>query len=125
VFSQKVVLQIYERQELVSYRKTSIDSVLTNPDLPHPTETVDVRYILNLDDKTSSYYVDGEMTSVLPIETVFNETGGLVVRILEEGFDYGLVLHTEENNPSAIWYWYTDGMTTIKKMISFEFIKNG
>ena len=125
VFSQKVVLQIYEHQELVSYRQTSIDSVLTNPDLPYPTETVDVRYILNLDDKTSSYYVDGELTSVLPIETYFNETGGLVVKILEDGFDYGLVLRTEEGNPSAIWYWYTDGMTTVKKMVNFEFIKNG
>jgi len=124
VFSQKVVLQIYEHQELVSYRQTSIDSVLTNPDLPYPTETVDVRYILNLDDKTSSYYVDGELTSVLPIETYFNETGGLVVKILEDGFDYGLVLRTEEGNPSALWYWCTEDMTTVKKMVNFEFIKN-
>ena len=124
VFSQKVILQINERQELVSYRKTSLDSVLTNPDLPHPTETVDVRYVLDLDEKTSSYFVGGALTSVLPIDTYFNETGGLVVKILEDGFDYGLVLRTDEGNPSALWYWCTEDMTMVKKMVNFEFIKN-
>ena len=124
VFSQKVILQINERQELVSYRETSLDSVLANPDLPYPVESVDVRYVLDLDEKTSSYFVGGALTSVLPIDTYFNETGGLVVKILEDGFDYGLVLHTEESNPSALWYWCTEDMTMVKKMVNFEFIKN-
>jgi len=122
--AQKIILQIHERQEFVSYRKTSLDSVLANPDAPSEAETVDVRYILDLDEKTSSYFVGGEMVSVLPIETYFNETGGLVVKILEDGFDYGLVLRTEEGNPSALWYWCTEDMTTVKKMVNFEFIKN-
>jgi len=124
VFSQKVILQINERQEFVSYRETSLDSVLANPDLPYPAESVDVRYVLDLDEKTSSYFVGGALTSVLPIDTYFNETGGLVVKILEDGFDYGLVLHTEESNPSALWYWCTEDMTMVKKMVNFEFIKN-
>ena len=124
VFSQKVILQINERQEFVSYRETSLDSVLANPDLPYPAESVDVRYVLDLDEKTSSYFVGGALTSVLPIDTYFNETGGLVVKILEDGFDYGLVLRTDEGNPSALWYWCTEDMTMVKKMVNFEFIKN-
>lgn len=124
VFSQKVILQINEHQELVSYRETSLDSVLANPDLPYPVESVDVRYVLDLDEKTSSYFVGGALTSVLPIDTYFNETGGLVVKILEDGFDYGLLIHTDEGSPSAMWYWYAQGMTTVKKMVNFEFIKN-
>ena len=124
-FSQKVILQIYERQKLVSYRKTSLDSVLANPDEPYEAESVDVRYVLDLDEKTSSYFVGGEMASVLPINTYFNETGELVVKILEAGFDYGLLLNTDEQYPTAYWFWFEEDKTTVKKMTRFQFIKPG
>jgi len=125
LLSQKVVLQVYERQELVSYRKTSLDSVLANPDEPYEAESVDVRYVLDLDEKTSSYFVGGEMASVLPINTYFNETGELVVKILEAGFDYGLLLNTDEQYPTAYWFWFEEDKTTVKKMTRFQFIKPG
>lgn len=124
-FSQKVILQINERQELVSYRKTSLDSVLANPDATFPPDTVNTCFVFNLNDKTSNYYVEGKFLSVLPIETFFNETGELVVKILQEGLDYGLLLNTDDQHPTAYWFWFEEDKTTVKKMTRFQFIKPG
>ena len=125
LLSQKVVLQVYERQELVSYRKTSLDSVLANPDATFPPDIVNTCFVLNLNDKTSNYYVEGKFWSVLPIETFFNETGELVVKILQEGLDYGLLLNTDDQHPTAYWFWFEEDKTTVKKMTRFQFIKPG
>ncbi|NBO59391.1 MAG: hypothetical protein EBU82_00305 [Flavobacteriia bacterium] len=54
-FSQKIILEVYERQEMRCFRKTTLDSVLSLPDAVYETDTVAARYVIDLDEKTSSY----------------------------------------------------------------------
>jgi len=44
------------------------------------------------------------------------------VPILEDDFDYGLFLNPIEEN--ALWYWYDEDMTTVKKITQFPFLKS-
>ncbi len=123
-FSQKIVIEIFERQEMVSFRSTTLDSVLMSPDIlrdPDPTKTT---YVIDLNDETSSYYVNDEFLSVLPIQTIRTNDGLLIVKILEEGFDYGLIIHMGQKQDNVLWYWNSVGMTTVKKTNKFNIIKS-
>ena len=54
-FSQKIILEVYERQEMSCFRKTTQYSVLSLPDAVYETDPVDTRYVIDLDEKTSTY----------------------------------------------------------------------
>jgi hypothetical protein len=123
-FSQKIIVHIFERQEMVSFSKTRIDSVLTNPDYVYELDTNQITYQIDLDEKTSTYFLNGKKLSVLPIK--FEDIGDnfLKINILEDGFDYGVIVNTDPQNESIIWFWLTDEMTTVKKISKFVFEKS-
>jgi hypothetical protein len=123
-FSQKIVIEIFERQELVSYRNTTLDSVIMNPDVVNDLEVTKTTYVIDLNENTSSYFVDGEFLSVLPVDVVRAGDGLFVVKILEEGFDYGLIVNIGNNGDNVLWYWNTEQMTTVKKMTKFNILKS-
>jgi len=123
-FSQKLVIEIFERQELVSYKNTTLDSVLMSPDEVSELEVTKTTYVIDLDEKTSSYFVGGEFLSVLPVDVIRDDDGLFVIKILEEGFDYGLIVHIGNNGDSVLWYWNGYQMTTVKKMTKFNIVKS-
>ncbi|MFM7388681.1 MAG: hypothetical protein ACKO5L_11045 [Bacteroidota bacterium] len=122
--SQKIVLEVYERQEMSCFRKTTLDSVLLLPDAVYAIDTVDARYVIDLDEKTSTYtrFNNPNFISVLPIAFEQHGKEMIQVHILEDGFDYGLFLNPIEEN--ALWYWYDEDMTTVKKITQFRFVKS-
>jgi len=122
-FSQKLVIEIFERQELVSYRNTTLDSVIMNPDVINDLEITKTTYVIDLNKKTSSYYVGEEFLSVLPIDVITTGDGLFIIKILEEGFDYGLIVNIGYENENVLWYWNANQMTTVKKMIKFNIVK--
>jgi len=123
-FSQKIILEVYERQEMRCFRKTTLDSVLSLFDAVFETDTVDTRYVIDLDEKTSSYtrFNYPNVISVLPIAIEQHGKEIIQVHILEDGFDYGLFLNPIKEN--ALWYWYDEDMTTVKKITQFRFVKS-
>ena len=123
-FSQKLVIEIFERQELVSYRNTTLDSVIMSPDVVSDLEVTKTTYVIDLDEKTSSYFVGEELLSVLPVDVIRGGDGLFVVKILEKGFDYGLIVHIGNDGDNVLWYWNADQMTTVKKMIKFNIVKS-
>jgi len=123
-FSQKLVIEIFERQELVSYRNTTLDSVIMSPDKVYDLEVTKTTYVIDLDEKTSSYFVGEELLSVLPVDVIRGGDGLFVVKILEKGFDYGLIVHIGNDGDNVLWYWNADQMTTVKKMIKFNIVKS-
>lgn len=123
-FSQKLVIEIFERQELISYRNTTLDSVLMSPDEVSELEVTKTTYVIDLDEKTSSYFVGGEFLSVLPVDVIRAGDGLFVVKILEEGFDYGLIVHIGYDGDNVLWYWNGYQMTTVKKMTKFNIVKS-
>ena len=123
-FSQKLVIEIFERQEFVSYRNTTLDSVIMNPNVVSDLEVTKTTYVIDLNENTSSYFVGGEFLSVLPVDVVRDGDGLFVIKILEEGFDYGLIVHIGNNGDSVLWYWNAEQMTTVKKMTKFNIVKS-
>lgn len=116
---QKLIIHVYERTEHVCFRKTTIDSTLNNPDIAYDLDTAHTRYEIDLGKLTSSYYVNDELLSVLPI-TLFKPSENLLkISIMEEGFDYGLLVQTDPFHENVTWFWFLDHQTTVKKISKF------
>jgi hypothetical protein len=120
-FSQKIIIHVFEKQEMVCERKTTLDSVYSSPDYSYDVDSTYTRYVLDLDEKTSTYFVNDVEKSVLPIEYEDFGDDVLKVSILEDGFDYGLLVNTKDE--SVMWFWFTDYMTTVKKISKCRFEK--
>jgi hypothetical protein len=123
-FSQKLIIHVFERQEMVSFSKTTIDSVLTSPDYVYELDTNQTTYLIDLDEETSTYFSNGKQLSKLPIKCKDLGDGFLKINILEDGFDYGVIVNTDPQNESITWFWFTDEMTTVKKISKFVFEKS-
>ena len=59
------------------------------------------------------------------IDSLKNVVDSLQIEIfqLEDGFDYGLIVNTNQLNESVVWFWFTDNMTTVKKITQFNIEK--
>ncbi|MFM7724605.1 MAG: hypothetical protein ACKO7O_07425, partial [Bacteroidota bacterium] len=53
-FAQKLVVELYEKQDFVVYRNTSIDSTLMRPDYLSEIDRSKTKYVFDLTEKTSS-----------------------------------------------------------------------
>jgi hypothetical protein len=122
-FSQKLIIHVFEREELVSLRKTTIDSVLSTPDISYGVDDTYVKYVIDFDNETSTYFVNGVESSELPIKCTDLGDGILMVNILELGFDYGLIINTNLSNESVLWFWFDSNATTVKIISQFNIEK--
>jgi len=121
-FSQKIIIHVFERQEMVTYHKTTLDSVITNPDYVNEINNEQTKYVLDLNQKTSTYSYDGSEISVLPIEYENYGDNTLKVKILEGDFNYGLIINTKDE--TVLWYWFSDYQTVVKKISKCYFEKS-
>jgi len=121
-FSQKIIIHVFERQEMVTYHKTTLDSVITNPDYVNEINNELTKYVLDLNQKTSTYSYDGSEISVLPIEYENYGDNTLKVKILEGDFNYGLIINTKDE--TVLWYWFSDYQTVVKKISKCYFEKS-
>ena len=113
---------MFERQEMVTYHKTTLDSVITNPDYVNEINNEQTKYVLDLNQKTSTYSYDGSEISVLPIEYENYGDNTLKVKILEGDFNYGLIINTKDE--TVLWYWFSDYQTVVKKISKCYFEKS-
>ena len=60
-FSQKLIIHVFERQEMVSFSKTTIDSVLLSPDIVMDKNTDYTKYVIDLNQETSTYFLNNEI----------------------------------------------------------------
>jgi len=120
VSAQKLlIIHVFDRTEQVCMRKTSIDSTLSNPDFTYETDTAYSKYVIDLEGLTSSYYVNNVFISELPISLDKTTEDLLKISILEEGFDYGLMVRATSFQENVTWYWFLEDQTTIKKINKF------
>lgn len=118
-FSQKIIIHVFEKQELYSDSRTTIDSVILNPDTTYELDTTYRKYIIDLGEKTSSYFVRGNSVSILPINYIELDNKLIKVNIIEGDFDYGLIINTDYEKESVTWFWFTEYDTTIKLFTKF------
>jgi hypothetical protein len=123
-FSQKLIIHVFERQEIIFIGKATIDSAITYPDIVNNVDTSYTCYVIDLDEQISTYYEGSILTSTLPIIYEDYGNGILKINILQDGLDYGLVVNTNSETESVTWFWFLDDMTTVKKISKFVFEKS-
>lgn len=123
-FSQKLIVELYEKQDFISYRNTTIDSVLMSPDFISETDNSKTKYVFDLSKNTSLFYREDEFVSVLPISFERISEDLLQVQILQEGLNYGLVINMDPTNESVTWYGFSEFFTTIMKANKFKIFKS-
>jgi hypothetical protein len=122
-FSQKLIIHVFSKTELVSFRTTTIDSVLLNPDIDYGIDTTHTNYVIDFKQKTSTYFVNNIQIDISPIKISKINADVLVIKILEGGFDYGLVVNTNLKNESVTWFWFDAMATTVKRIDQFRIEK--
>ena len=123
-FSQKLTIHLFEMDEMVKFSNTSIDSVLLSPDLVTNIDSLKSTFIIDVENQTSTYLVDGVNSGVLPINCYKLDNGLLMVKILEEGFDYGMVINTDPLNESVLWFLFDSNATTVSVITKFNIEKS-
>jgi hypothetical protein len=113
-FSQKIIIHIFEKQEMGCFRKTTLDSVLINSDFLSNIDSSYTKYVLDLTKNISTYTINGKNISNLPIEYEFYGDSILKINIIEGDLDYGLLINTTKE--TVLWYWFSENMTTVKKI---------
>jgi hypothetical protein len=121
-FGQKIIIHVFEKQEMVSFSKTSIDSVLNFPDEVGDLDLNHAIYNIDLNEEISTYFFNGEEISKLPIKCKDLGSGFLKINILEDEFDYGLIINVQKE--SVVWFWFGDDTTTVMKITRCHFEKS-
>jgi hypothetical protein len=121
-FGQTFVIEGFEHQEIISFRNTTVDSVLINPDLVTDVNTTKLTFVVDLDSKTCRCYISDEYLSSCPLTIVQNDDKIIIVKLIDEDNDCGIILC--EDKKTFLTYWNQDGMTTIRKMIKLNISKS-
>jgi hypothetical protein len=122
IFGQKIIIHVFEKQEMISFSKTTIDSVLKYPDEIGELDLNHTIYDIDLNKGTSTYFLNGVEVSELPIKYVDLGNGLIKVNILEDDFDYGLIINLQTE--TVIWFWFGDYTTTVRKISKYHFEKS-
>jgi hypothetical protein len=124
-FAQTLVVELYEKQDFVAYRNTSIDSTLMRPDYLSEIDRSKTKYVFDLTKKTSTFYREDEFASILPIAFEKISDNLLQVQILQEGLHYGLLINLDPAQESVLWYGFSEFTTTVMKAHQFKLLKCG
>ena len=116
---QKLIIHVFERTEHIKFSNTSIDSVLSFPDLKLTPDFSNTTFVIDFSNLTSTYYVDGILISELPVKINQLSKSLINIQILEDGFDYGIFVDTSEPYERAIWYWNEVDQTIVKDFTKF------
>ena len=122
-FSQKLIIKIQESNTFYSYSESKNLKVLLENSSLVSNDVVNTQYLIDFDEKTSSFYRNGKLVSVLPINIIKLNQTQFQIEILEEGFDYGLIVNTDIKNESVTRYVFYSSLTEINVMTNFEIVK--
>lgn len=121
-FSQKFVIEGFEHQELISFRNTTIDSVLENPDLVNDVNVTKLTFVIDLDNQICRCYASDEFLNSCPLSVIKNENENLTIKLIDKDNDCGIVLC--EENKSFLIYWNQVGMTSVRKFNKLNISKS-
>lgn len=64
----KLIIHVFERTEQVCFKKTSIDSTILYPDMSFNKDSTYTKYVIDMNELSSSYYVDNQLVSTLLVD---------------------------------------------------------
>jgi hypothetical protein len=120
--SQVVVIQVNEVKSFFGDPTWTLDRVLTDPYYSSAPVHKDCRYIVNFNDSTVAFYRDGEMIDEGPAQ-ILTQDGVSIVKILEEGFDFGLIVDLRLESESVTLYQIYSDEIECMKFTDFQIIR--
>lgn len=121
-FSQTVVIQVNEVQSFFGDPTWKLDRVLNDPYYTNAPVRKDCRYVINFNDSTVAFYRGGEMIEEGPAQ-ILTVDGVSIVKILEEGFDFGLIVDLRLESESITLYQIYSHEIECMKFTDFQIIK--
>lgn len=122
-FCQTFVIEGFEHQEMISFRNTTVDSVLMNPDLVNDVNNKKLTFVVDLDNKTCRGYVLDEFVFCLSTLVVEVDKKVLDVKLISDGSDSGIIINRNKKNKSVYVYWNGIGITSVTKLNKFDISK--
>lgn len=120
--AQTVVIQVNEVQSFFGDPTWKLDRVLRDPYYSNAPVHKDCRYVVNFNDSTVAFYRDGEMIDEGPAQILTVDSVS-IVKILEEGFDFGLILDLRVKSESVTLYQIYSDEIECMKFTDFQIIK--
>jgi hypothetical protein len=120
--SQVVVIQVNEVQSFFGDPTWKLDRVLLDPYYSSAPMHKDCRYIVNFNDSTVAFYRNGEMIDDGPAQ-ILTQDGVSIVKIIEEGFDFGLIIDLRAESESVTLYQIYSDEIECMKFTDFQIIR--
>ena len=121
-FNQTIVIQVNEVQSFYGDPTWSIEQVVNDPYYFESSRCVNVKYIINFNTGVVEFYRDGEMIVETPVQ-ILTQDGVSIVKILEAGFDIGLIIDLRFESESVTFYQYGSSDIEYMKFTNFQIIK--
>lgn len=123
-FSQSFVIEGFEHQELISFRNTTVDSVLMNPDLVNDVNFTKYTLVVDLNNQICRGYVLDELVFDLKMLVIEDNTEILSVKLIDGDSDSGIVINKNKKNINISLYWNGSNMTSVTRLNKFNISKS-
>ena len=121
-FNQTIVIQVNEVQSFYGDPTWSIEQVVNDPYFVESPRRVDCKYIVNFNTGVVKFYRDGEMIEETPAQ-ILTQDGVSIVKILEAGFDIGLIIDLRFESESVTFYQYGSSDIEYMKFTNFQIVR--
>lgn len=115
VNSQVYTITTQEGNSVVMIGKNDYKVVMKKPDGGSITEVLNTKYVINLNKKTSTFYDNGKLISVLPFDEVTVEDGVYTIKLTDYAvsnpnitYKTMMVLNTNKGSENLIWTYYNE-----------------
>jgi hypothetical protein len=111
--SQVVTIKVTETQPFARYEETTANAVLANPEWVGYKEPGNCEYVLDLNKKTSTFYLDGIFVSVLKFKSITKSGDDVRITLLDNNLEYTEVKFKTEFNynirkRTSSYTWYNE-----------------
>jgi hypothetical protein len=115
VYSQVYTITTLEGNSAVMIGKNDYKVVMKKPHGGSITEVLNSKYVIDLNKKTSTFYDEGKLKSVLPFDEVTVEDGVYTIKLTDYAasdpnitYKTTMVLNTNKGAENLIWTYYNE-----------------
>jgi hypothetical protein len=120
--AQVVAIQVNEVQSFFGDPTWDLDQVLRDPYYSNDPIKKDCRYVIDFNESTVTFYRNGEMIETGPVQ-ILTVNCVSIIKILEEGFDFGLIVDFRLQKESIFLYQIHANSIECMKFTDFQIIK--
>jgi len=121
-FSQTLIIQVDEVQSYYGDTTQTIYDVLNGQTYDYTPTTKNCRYVINISNNFVDFYRNDILEFSSPIKINFDNKF-VIVDLLENGFDVGLILNLDVNYESVVFYDRRPPFIEYMKFTKFQIVK--